>query len=213
MDVVQNAPAPSPQTAARWLEDHGDALYAYARARVGRDPHIAEDLVQEALLAAMASANRLEGQAAERSWLIGILRHKLLDHLRTSLRERPFSVVNARGGDDADDADGLADLFDRRGRWKTPPSKWTAATTAAAADPHALAESAEFKDVLGHCLSRLPSRMAHLSWLRAAEGIETRELCRQLDVSEVNAWTLLHRARSRLRRCLSLHWFEGGKAR
>jgi RNA polymerase sigma-70 factor (ECF subfamily) len=199
--------------AARWLEDHGDALYAYARARVGRDPHVAEDLVQEALVAAMASASAPQDPATERPWLIAILRHKLLDHLRTSLRERPFSVVNARGGDDADDADGLADLFDRRGRWKKPPSKWTAAA-AGADDPHVLAESAEFRDVLGHCLSRLPSRMAHLFWLRAAEGIETRELCRQLDVSEVNAWTLLHRARSRLRRCLSIHWFdEGGKAR
>src|SRR5437763_10030513 len=149
MPVVHNTDRTSPQLALRWLEEHGDALYACAMARV-RDSHVAEDLVQETLVAGLTSADTFLGQSAERSWLIGILRHKLVDHLRRAVRERPLSQMPA---------DATADWFDHRGHWKEAPKKWNA-------DPHVLAETAEFRDVLAQCLSRLPSRMAQLFWLR-----------------------------------------------
>jgi len=171
-------------------------LYSYAVSRV-RDPHAAEDLVQETLLAAIASAGSFGGASSERTWLIGILRHKLVDHLRRRLRERP-PVESAR--------DGMADLFDGRGHWRTAPSKW-------GGDPHALAEDAEFLAALDRCLSRLPARTAHLFWLREAEGVETAELCERLDVSPTNVWAMLHRARCGLRECLRLHWFGAGDRR
>jgi RNA polymerase sigma-70 factor (ECF subfamily) len=196
MILDNDAVTPPAAPALRWLEDHGDALYSYALARV-RDPHAAEDLVQETLLAGLGSAAAFQGRSAERSWLIGILKHKLWDHLRRSLRERPLSESGP---------DGLDCLFDRRGRWKTPPSKWNA-------DPHALAETAEFRGVLALCLSRLPARMAQLFWLREAEGVETAELCERLNVTAANAWAILHRARSGLRRCLTAHWFDGGDSK
>src|SRR5437588_3415875 len=127
MPVVQNPDPTSPLLAVRWLEEHGDALYAWALARL-RDPHVAEDLVQETLLAGLASAEKFLGQSAERSWLIGILKHKLIDHLRRDMRERPLSQMPAEA---------KADWFDHRGHWKEAPKKWNA-------DPHVLAESAEF---------------------------------------------------------------------
>src|SRR5947209_9378123 len=96
MTLLHNDPSPRPfrPGPVRWLEEHGDALYAYAQARV-RDSHVAEALVHEALVAALVSADGFLGRAAatERSWLIGILKHKLLDHLRRRLREQPLSVV------------------------------------------------------------------------------------------------------------------------
>jgi RNA polymerase sigma-70 factor, ECF subfamily len=193
MVLNQDVVSPSAGPAIRWLEEHGDALYSYALARV-RDTHAAEDLVQETLLAGIRSAGGFEGRSAERSWLIGILRHKLLDHLRRGLRERPLPESGP---------DGMDDLFDRRGRWKAPPSRWDA-------DPQALAETAEFRDVLARCLSRLPARMAHLFWLREAEDVETADLCARLNVTPANAWAILHRARSGLRKCLTVHWFGGG---
>lgn len=183
---------PPRSAALGWLEAHGDALYAFALARV-RDPDAAEDLVQETLLSALGSAEQFLGRSAERTWLIGILRHKLVDQLRRSLRERPV-------GDVAED--GMAELFDDRGHWRACPSRWSA-------DPRELAESAEFREVLARCLARLPARMAQLFWLRESEGMETSELCEQLAVSPANLWTLLHRARCGLRRCLTLHWFDG----
>ena len=195
--AIADDPVRSSQPAAlRWLAEHGDALYAYALSRV-RDASVAEDLVQEALLAAIKSAQTFAGGATERTWLIGILRHKLVDHLRRSLRERPLSELPA---------DGLADFFDGRGHWKVSPSKWNA-------DPQALAENAEFREVLSKCLSKLPSRMAQLFWLREAEGMGTSELCDRLTISMANAWAILHRARLRLRRCLNLSWFDGDEGR
>jgi RNA polymerase sigma-70 factor (ECF subfamily) len=186
-------PTAAATAATRWLEDHGDALYAYALARV-RDPHAAEDLVQEALLAGLAAAGDFMGWSAERTWLIGILKHKLVDHVRRALRERPPPPQ--------DGPDGLDELFDRRGHWKVPPSDW-------AADPVALAQRAEFRVVLAQCLSRLPVRMAQAFWMREAEDVETAELCRRLEVTPVNVWALLHRSRTGLRKCLGVHWFDG----
>jgi RNA polymerase sigma-70 factor (ECF subfamily) len=194
MPLVAHDSVDPPQLAAvRWLEDHGDALYAYALARVRRQS-VAEDLVQETLLAALASPSAFRGESAERTWLIGILKHKLADHLRRSLRERPISEADAAAVD--------ATLFDRRGRWIVSPSKWSAS-------PHELAESAEFRHVLARCLSHLPTRMAHLFWLREAEDTDTTLLCEQFDVTPANVWAILHRARASLRRCLTIHWFDG----
>ena len=195
--VISDSPVRPPSASAlRWLEEHGDILYSYALARV-RDPHAAEDLVQETLLAALSSAEAFRGQSSERSWLVGILKHKLVDHLRLSLRERPPA------GPQADD---FAGLFDGRGHWRVSPSKW-------GGDPQALAEDGEFRAVLGRCLSKLPSRTARLFWLREAEGIDTAELCARLEVTAANVWAMLHRARCGLRECLRLHWFDGSGGR
>src|SRR5215472_16031942 len=86
------SPMADASPALHWLEEHGDALYAYALPRV-RNADAAEDLVQETLLAALAGQERFAGQSAERTWLMGILKHKLIDHLRKSIRQRPLSEL------------------------------------------------------------------------------------------------------------------------
>ncbi len=90
MPIVETHAA-SPMAAmpepATWLDRHGDALYAYALMRV-RDASVAEDLVQDTLLAAIRSVDRFKGESSERTWLIGILKHKVLDHWRRAGRER-----------------------------------------------------------------------------------------------------------------------------
>ena len=177
--------------AIRWLEAHGDALYAYALARV-RAVEAAEDLVQETLLAALAARHKFAGLAAERTWLTGILKHKLVDHLRKAVRQRPLTEVRP---------DGMLDVFDQHGRWRVAPSSWRA-------DPQSALENAEFREVLARCLGKLPARMAQLFWLREAEGIGSGPLCQELQISPTNLWTMLHRARLRLRRCLSENWFD-----
>lgn len=182
---------PATARAARWLEEHGDALYGFALGRV-RSPHIAEDLVQETLLAALKAHDRFTGSASERTWLIGILKHKLLDHLRRAVRQRPLSELQ---GTEA------ADLFDQRGSWSVRVSSWNA-------DPHAILENSEFRKVLASCLDKLPGRLAQIFMLREMDGIGSDQLCQDLGISPTNLWTMLHRARLRLRRCLSDNWFE-----
>ena len=182
----------SSSVAERWLDEHGDALYAYALPRV-RSPEAAEDLVQETLLAALSSRDRFDGRSSARTWLISILKHKLVDHLRKAVRQRPLTEVQS--------SPEMSELFDARGRWKVKVSAWKG-------DPHLVLEDAEFRGVLARCLAGLPSRIAQLFWLREAEGIGSEQLCQELDISPTNLWTMMHRARLRLRKCLSINWFE-----
>jgi RNA polymerase sigma-70 factor (TIGR02943 family) len=180
----------SPSPAERWLDDHGDALYGYALLRVRRS-EVAEDLVQETLLAALAGKDGFSARSAQRTWLIGILRHKIVDHFRKSSGGRSHAAYDEANS---------PDLFDDRGAWKVAVPAWRG-------DPHSLLERAEFRDVLADCLTKLPGRVAEMFWLREAEGVETEVLCQELGVSAANVWTMLHRARSRLRQCLTLNWF------
>jgi RNA polymerase sigma-70 factor, ECF subfamily len=191
---VSTPQTPNPASATpaeRWLADHGDALYRFALQRL-RNPETAEDLVQETLLAALAAKAGFAGRSAERTWLIGILKHKLVDQIRKSLRQGPLPELQAE--------DDLG-LFDNRGRWKVRVSRWNC-------DPHEALENAEFRAVLVSCLSKLPPRIAQVFWLHEAESVSSKELCKELEISPTNVWTMLHRARLRLQRCLSLNWFE-----
>jgi RNA polymerase sigma-70 factor (ECF subfamily) len=76
--------------ASRWVDDHGECLYRYALVRVRR-PEVAEDLVQEALLAAVRGYEKFGGRSSERSWLVGILKNKIVDHFRKLGRETSFT--------------------------------------------------------------------------------------------------------------------------
>jgi RNA polymerase sigma-70 factor (ECF subfamily) len=183
-----------PSPALRWLEEHGDALYAFAIRRVRR-AEVAEDLVQETLLAALSATSAYAGRSAERTWLIGVMKHKLIDHLRKTLREQERGDV---------ESDGSAEFFDERGRWKIKVSAWRG-------DPGAQLENDEFRAALESCLSKLPARIAQVFWLREAEDMESEWLCRELRITPANLWAMLHRARLGLRRCLSVNWFGGEK--
>jgi len=174
------------------ITDHGDALYCYALQRV-HNPDVAEDLVQETLLAALASKGSFVGRSAERTWLIGILKHKLVDHLRKLIRYQPLTELQSE--DDLDP-------FDENVHWKMRVSRWQC-------DPHVTIDNSEFQEVFASCLSQLPPRIAQVFWLYEAESVSSKELCEKLGISPTNVWTMLYRARLRLQRCLSLNWFEG----
>ncbi len=184
--------------AATWLDAHGDALYQYARSRVG-NRELAEDLVQDAFLAALQSQGRFEQRAAIRTWLVSILRHKIVDHYR-----RAASPVPATDSETDDDAVGRPDLvsqryFSPKGLWKTAVTSWKA--------PEQALEDREFWDVLDGCLARLPRSLSSVFVLRELEGLDTAELRRDLALSEGNLRVRLHRARLLLRECLEKHWF------
>lgn len=176
----------------RWLDQHGDALFRYALARV-RERALAEDLVQETLLAALRGRSQFAGRAAERTWLIAILKNKIIDHFRKSAREQSLDAL--------EDPDALIDAqFEADGHWRTPPEAW--------ANPVAAFESEEFWRRMAECLNGLPERQARAFSLCELEGIEGEAACKVLGVSASNLWVLLHRARMRLRQCLEAGWFS-----
>jgi RNA polymerase sigma-70 factor (ECF subfamily) len=188
-------PPPEPQELSSpedWLTQHGDALYRYAFFRL-HDRLLAEDLVQETLLAALKARHGFSGRSSERTWLIGILKNKLVDHLRKNVREQPVA--------DMDESDREVDvLFDAKGNWKTPPSDWGNPTNAL--------EQKQFWKVFADCFSGLSSRHAQVFALCEFDGLSSAEVCKAIDLTATNTWVILHRARLQLRQCLESRWFE-----
>ncbi len=196
-EADETAPPRSREAANSWLEEHGDALFRYARLRVSRR-ELAEDLVQDTFVAALQSLDRYQGGSSVRTWLIAILRHKIIDHQRkvASGRAEPAGILEGSSGDFFADDD----------HWKRPPASWKT--------PDAIVEDSEFREVLDGCLDRMPRAIAAVFLLREMEGLETEELRRRLEISEGNLRVRLHRARLLLRECLQNRWFATtGEAR
>jgi RNA polymerase sigma-70 factor (ECF subfamily) len=174
-----------------WLDRFGDLLYRYARSRVHRD-EAAEDLVQETLLAALEARNRGQELVSEQAWLMGILRHKIIDHFR---RARQVDT----GPDEVSFR--APHFFQTDGHWKSRPQRWPA-------DPHSAMENREFWEVFERCRSQLPGGLSAAFVLRELEQMETQDTCRVLGISQSNLFVRLHRARLLLRACLERHWFS-----
>ncbi len=171
-----------------WLDEHGDVLYAFALGRV-RNTAVAEDLVQETLLAAFTGRERFQGDSAERTWLIGILKHKVIDHLRRRGREVPLDETRDYPPD-VEEA-----CFDARGHWQADVRTWSR--------PDRVMEQEQLLAALRECIAALPERLGTLFVLREVDGMETGELLEALGISSAgNLWVMLSRARLRLRACL-----------
>lgn len=178
-----------------WVDRHGDVLMRYAMLRI-RDPHLSEDLVQETFLAALNARDKFKGASSERTWLVGILKHKIADYYRKKGREIPV------GEGDSSQPDGEMTFFNQDGMWKDGPEEW-------GGDPADLFRKKEFLAQVTKCVDGLNPRLAHAFTLRDIEGKESKEICKVLGVSETNLWVILHRARMLMRRCLEIHWFGG----
>jgi RNA polymerase sigma-70 factor (ECF subfamily) len=186
---------------AKWLDNHGNYLYSFALVRV-RNTAVAEDLLQETLLAAIGASERHEGRSSERTWLKGIMKHKVFDYLRRVSRTPEFPPA------EKDDQHEL-DCFEVSGVW---PGHWREdlAPLSWPADVGRLLESREFCEAFDRCLQGLPKKMAIAFTLREIDGLATDEICEILDLSPNNLWVILHCARMRLRQLLEVQWFRDG---
>lgn len=178
-----------------WLNEHGDYLYRFALARL-RDPHQAEDAVQETLLAAIKS-NSFEGESSARTWLTGILKHKIIDIQRKRLREQPVSDLIDMDASDTS----MDDFFDQQGHWLDKPQQLEM--------PDNALEQKQFLGVLSKCLDRLPVRLSALFMMRDVQELDNDNICKELNITPTNAWVMLYRARMGLRKCLEMNWITG----
>jgi RNA polymerase sigma-70 factor, ECF subfamily len=173
-----------------WLNQHGDYLYRFALARL-RDPHIAEDVVQETFLAAIRSPE-FGGQSAPRTWLTGILKHKIIDVMRKNIREVVASDLMSE-----EDAN-MDEFFDETGHWAENPLTWDM--------PQDSLEQKQFLGILQNCMDKLPTKLATLFMMRDVQETENEEICKELNITSTNAWVMLYRARMGLRKCLEINW-------
>lgn len=173
---------------------HHDML-RFARLQL-RDEQAAEDAVQEAITAALTSRQQYAGRSKLKTWVFSILRNKIIDVIRDRARHPTQSYD--------EEIDNKIDAqFDQRGHWRKEerPTSW--------AKPEQNLEDEQFWRVFEACMDYLPENTARVFMMREMLGLETEEICIELAISESNCWVILHRARSKLRLCLTENWFAG----
>lgn len=175
------------------LEAMRPALVRFAILQL-RNETLAEDVVQDALIAVLEKPERFAGQSSLRTYVTGIMKHKIVDALRASNRERQIETQEDQSEDDVIDA-----LFKADGHTCQMPRQW--------GDPDATLEQKDFFRVMEICLEKLPPKTARIFMMREWLELDTDEICKELGCSTSNAWVMLYRARIRLRECLDLNWF------
>jgi len=175
------------------LEGHRPSLLKFARLQL-RNEAQAEDVVQETLLAALQGAERFTGKASVRTWLTGILKHKIIDQIRKVSREIATEAGVEEGARDEFDT-----LFDERGEHVEKPSDW--------GNPEKAFAQKKFFEILERCMEGLPKNTARVFAMREVMGLKTEEICKEIGISTTNCGVLLYRARTALRLCLQERWF------
>lgn len=181
-------------SAEEWVDLFGDDLYSYALKFISQTD-VAENLVQETFLAALKSQALFAGKSSQKTWLIGILKNKIIDYFRSKYKEIPVSQLIE------EDAT-IEGFFDSQtGHLNQEPKPWEL-------NPTELLENKEFWSSFNDCLSHLPEKTAQAFSLREIEAMDSKEICKVLGISPTNLWILLHRARIQLRQCLETNWFK-----
>ncbi len=184
---------------AAQLDAHRGYLLRVARLQL-RDEALAEDVVQETLLAALAGSG-FSGKSSLKTWLTGILKHKIVDAIRRKQRE-PLLASTFDDECDIEDLDGL--FKGPFGSWDAPPADW--------GDPEQALNRSQFFDIMDFCLEKLPPNTARVFMMREVMDLEAAEICKELAITANNLWVILYRARMSLRECLEKNWFKDGGA-
>jgi RNA polymerase sigma-70 factor (ECF subfamily) len=178
--------------AKKWVNNYGDMLYRYALPRVN-DSEVAKDLVQDTFLAAWRNYDNFKGEISEKNWLFTILKNKIIDHFRKSSTRL------------TDNLPGIADsdpYFDEAEHWTSvsAPLDWKT-------DTDSVIDRKEFYGVLSKCKGMLKEIQNTVFTLKYIEGLESDDICKELNITTSNYWVLIHRAKLQLRACLEKNWF------
>lgn len=182
-----------------WLEKYGDNLYRFALKYV-KSSTVAEDLVQDTLLAALKGRDSFKGTSTEETWMIGILNNKIKDHFRKVTKDFIDNITNLNIDDEQLDyiTDGTL-----AGSWQanSRPKEW-------GIDPSDPVENDQFWIHLNNCLDSIDQRLALIYSLRDIHQVDYEEVCNILSLQATNARVMLYRARKLLRKCLEKNWID-----
>jgi RNA polymerase sigma-70 factor (ECF subfamily) len=176
----------------KWIDNYADYLFNYAVVRVN-DGDLAKDLVQETFFAGLKSGKNFQGKASERTWLISILKRKVIDHYRKINSKKGQAEVRMSFYDDGEN----------EGSWieERVPQSWDNASEKAI-------ENQELKTQLDICIDNLPEKYALVFRMKTIQEFETEEICKELGITSSNLWVIIHRARTQLRKCMEDNWFN-----
>jgi RNA polymerase sigma-70 factor (ECF subfamily) len=174
-----------------WVDSYADYLFNFAVGRVS-DAEVAKDLVSETFLAGLKSAKNYKGDAAERTWLIAILKRKVIDHYRKINSKKGKAEVRMSYGSSSDsDGDWMEEQV------ADPFSKTENSTM----------ENEELGLAIQECIAKLPKKQAQVFTMKTIQGISTEDICNELGINPSNLWVMIHRARTALMGCLNQNWF------
>lgn len=173
----------------QWINLYSDYLFNYTISRVN-DREIAKDLVQDTFVAGLKSMKNFKGNASERTWLISILKRKIIDHYRKINSNKGKAEVRINYSDAESEGDWLeervADPFD-----KTAEDNL---------------ENTELGDAIYECLGKLPEKQAQVFKMKTILNYETEAICNELGITPSNLWVIIHRARTAMAGCLQENW-------
>jgi len=180
-----------------WVDEYSDEFFRFAIYRV-KSREVAEDLVQETFLAGLKSLDKFRRDCPEKSWLYNILRNKIIDYFRKKTNQeikRSSAVV------ETDDDSFYGQFFKKEGQWNNEATQenWDIS-----ADK--IMERDEFMQFLILCLSLLPEKWAKVFSMKNIDEFSTKEICKELEITPSNLWTIIHRAKLQLRGCLEKRW-------
>lgn len=161
-----------------------------------RDSELAQNIVQETLLAALEGQSNFAGKSSVKTWLTSILKHKVIDAIRRKSRE--LSLADLQHDESLDDLDVFFNEDDKD-HWHSPPAEWR--------DPSAALQQKQFVSTLESCLERMPPNAARIFTMREVFEMESEEICKEMSITSTNLWVILYRARMLLRQCLEEKWF------
>ncbi|MDM9632306.1 sigma-70 family RNA polymerase sigma factor [Robiginitalea aurantiaca] len=173
-----------------WVDRYADYLFNYTISRVGSE-EAAKDILQDTFVAALQASGRFKGDAAERTWLVAILKHKIIDYYRKSNTLKAKSEVPL--------------AYDYTSDGELPERQ--------IADPLSIGENDQIENVelgmaIEECLSQIPEKHAQVFSLKTIENWNTEDICKELNISPSNLWVMVHRARTALMDCLNTQWFK-----
>ncbi|MBD3749524.1 MAG: sigma-70 family RNA polymerase sigma factor [Sphingobacteriales bacterium] len=177
-----------------WVQNYADIMFSYALRRVNNE-EVAQDLVQEAFLGGLKSQANFDGNSSEKTWLIAILKFKIIDYYRSKNKHQNQPLHQ----DDGEEIDHF--FFEDNGHWKSEHAIIGDFESADSA-----LEKKEFYKVLDKCLSILPNKLATVFKLKMLIEEKSEVICEMLNITDANYWVILHRAKLQLRSCMSTNW-------
>jgi RNA polymerase sigma-70 factor (TIGR02943 family) len=176
----------------KWIDNYADYLYNYSISRVNNSD-LAKDLVQDTFFAGLKSAKNFQGKASERTWLVSILKRKIIDHYRKINSKKGQAEVRMSFYEDGEN----------EGSWleERVPQSWDNAS-------EKKIENEELRNQLELCINKLPEKYAMVFRMKTVQEFETEEICKELGITSSNLWVIIHRARTQLRKCMEDNWFN-----
>lgn len=173
-----------------WIDKYSDYLFNYTISRVN-DPEIAKDLVQETFFAGIKSMKNFKGEANERTWLISILKRKIIDHYRKINSKKGKAEVRMNYSNDSENE---GDWLEER---VADPFKQTADKDL---------ENQELGITIHDCLEKLPEKQATIFKMKTIQNYDTEAICNEFGITASNLWVIIHRARTAMVDCLEKNW-------